>query len=186
MFTGNNVRLRAEKKEDIALLTKIKNEVEVLENLTIYIPYPQGVEAGEYRFNEKIKDKYTKNPAFIIEKHDGTVIGQCGTMHTNWKNSYTIVWIYIGGAENRGCGYGAEALSLLVGYIFKQMNLNRVGLFVFDFNKRAIKSYEKIGFKLEGILRQELYRNGRYNDVYQMSILKSEYFSMSGGESHVL
>lgn len=182
MFTGKNIRLRPERKEDVAKLIAIRNEEEVLENLSMYLPLQGSVERGEYWFNEELKEKHTNDVEFVIEKLDGTIIGMCGTMDTNWKNSYTTVWIFLGGPEQRSKGYGSEALGLLVDYIFNEMNLNRVRLFVFEFNKRAVKSYEKCGFKVEGTLRQELYRKGKYNDVYQMAILKREYDAMRRGE----
>ncbi len=182
LFTGKNVRLRAEAKADVAKLVAIRNEEEVIKNLSTFIPFPGSVDVGEYWFNEHLKERRSNDVHFVIELLDGTVIGACGTMNTNWKNSYTTVYIFIGGAEQRSKGYGSEALGLLVSYIFEEMNLNKVRLFVFGFNKRAVRSYEKVGFKLEGTLRQELYRCGQYNDVYQMSILKREYDQAKRGE----
>lgn len=185
MFVGKNIMLRPIKKDDLVVLNKIRNEQEVLDNLSIYLPYPQALETQEHRFNERIKDKYTNTPSFVISEHNGIPIGQCGTMETNWKNSYTKVWIFLGGKENRNKGFGSEAMKLLITFIFQEMNLNRVMLYVFSFNKRAVKSYEKMGFKLEGTLRQEIFRKGKYHDVYQMSILKSEFDKMFGGDEDV-
>ncbi len=184
MLKGANISLRAVEKEDIPVLSRLRNEEEVLLNLVSKIPYPIPVAAEEESYAEKYKKKHRDNLEFVIEKQDGTVIGKCGTMDTKWMTSETTVYIYIGGAENRCCGYGTEAMRLLVGFIFDQMNLNRVRLYVFAFNQRAVRSYEKIGFRVEGILRQELYRNGRYHDVVQMSILKREYDEMVWGNKH--
>ncbi|MCX7795915.1 MAG: GNAT family N-acetyltransferase [bacterium] len=60
-------------------------------------------------------------------------------------------------------------------YAFEVLNLNRVELTVYDFNKRAIRCYEKTGFTLEGRLRQKIFKNGNYQDVLIMSILKEEW-----------
>jgi RimJ/RimL family protein N-acetyltransferase len=46
---------------------------------------------------------------------------------------------------------------------------------VFDDNPRAIRSYEKVGFTLEGRLRQDVFKNGRYLDVLVMGILRHEW-----------
>lgn len=56
------------------------------------------------------------------------------------------------------------------------MNINKVKLTVFDFNDRAKRCYEKVGFKVEGILKDEVFRNGKYRDVIQMCIFKKDYF----------
>jgi RimJ/RimL family protein N-acetyltransferase len=76
-------------------------------------------------------------------------------------------------------GYGTEAMRLIMKFVFEDLNLNRLGLWVFDFNKRAIKSYKKCGMKVEGIMREGVFRDGKYHDVYFMGILKSEYEEMA-------
>lgn len=180
MFTGNKVRLRECRKEDIEALSEIENEEEVIINLTTRVPSPAPMQVKQGWFEDYTK-KYSDNfVQFTIEKLDGTVIGKCGTGHIDWKNACVTVWIFIGKAENRGMGYGSEALSLFVNFIFQEMNMNRVQLFVFGFNERAVTSYKKVGFIVEGIQKNELYRNGKYNDVYIMSILKREHDAAKG------
>ena len=78
-----------------------------------------------------------------------------------------------------GKGIGKAALSLILEYAFSELNLHRVFLNVFSFNKRAIKLYEKMGFMHEGVLRQAFYRAGDWHDIVIMSILKNEYLSVS-------
>jgi len=56
--------------------------------------------------------------------------------------------------------------------------LRKIKLYVFSFNKRAIRSYEKCGFKTEATLKEELYRDGQYQDVYIMSIFKKDFESL--------
>jgi RimJ/RimL family protein N-acetyltransferase len=72
-------------------------------------------------------------------------------------------------------GYGTEAMQLMVDYGFKILNLHRISLGVYAFNPRAIRVYEKIGFKQEGILRDALYWDGKYVDGITMSILAHEW-----------
>ncbi len=72
-------------------------------------------------------------------------------------------------------GYGTEAMRLMVDYGFKTLNLHRIELGVYAFNPRAIRVYEKIGFKQEGILRDALYWDGEYVDEITMSILAHEW-----------
>ncbi|WP_371413714.1 GNAT family N-acetyltransferase [Virgibacillus sp. Bac330] len=63
----------------------------------------------------------------------------------------------------------------IINYGFEQLNLHRIELEVFDFNTRARKSYEKLGFKQEGIRREVLFYDGEYHHAIMMSILKDEY-----------
>jgi RimJ/RimL family protein N-acetyltransferase len=62
-------------------------------------------------------------------------------------------------------------------FAFRELNLHRVELEVFEFNPRAAHCYEKAGFQHEGIRRQALFRNGRYHDAHQMAILQEEFLS---------
>lgn len=175
MLVGKNIRLREFRKEDVELISNLGKEEEVQINLTTKVPAPMPLGVDQRWYEEYIKEYNEDFTQFVIEKLDRTVIGKCGTGGVDWKNACTTVWIFIGNPENRGKGYGTEALSLLVDFIFQEMNMNRIQLLVFDFNKRAIGSYEKVGFVLEGIYKQELFRLGQYQNVYQMSILKREY-----------
>jgi len=57
------------------------------------------------------------------------------------------------------------------------MNLHRVFLYVYDFNERGIRCYEKVGFQHEGRLRQSRFTAGRYVDDLVMSILREEWLT---------
>ena len=94
----------------------------------------------------------------------------------NWCKVYVKgeVGLFIGEEENRSKGYGTEALSLHVEYGFNYLNLKNIMLKVFSFNKRAIKSYEKIGFKVFGKRTEDYYLNGKWYDEYFMEILRKE------------
>lgn len=68
-------------------------------------------------------------------------------MDISYKNRIGTVGIFIGDENNRSNGYGTEALKLLLDYGFNYLNLNNIMLAVKSFNERAIKCYEKVGFK---------------------------------------
>jgi len=72
-------------------------------------------------------------------------------------------------------GYGTDALSVLVDFCFNEMNLHKVYLYVFSYNERAIHTYEKIGFKVDATLRDNIFKDGKYQDELVMSILRSEW-----------
>ena len=186
MFTGKKIRLREVRKEDADIINKLGNEEEVFINLSTRLPMPRPLQVEESWHSEYIKEYGDDFVQFVIEKLDGTVIGKCGTGHIDWKNACVTIWIFIGKDENRSKGYGSEALSLFINFIFTEMNMNRVQLYVFGFNERAVTSYKKVGFVVEGVQKKELFRNGRYNDVYIMSILKREYDAAKGGDADAI
>lgn len=177
MYTGKKVRLRAYEKEDVIYAWKYINDEEIKRLLMPGIPYPLTFEEEEKWFQQQSAFKDTYN--FAIETLDeGKYIGGCGINHLDWKNSVATVGIFIGDKDYLSKGYGTDAMYTLVGFIFNQMNINKVKLNVYSFNERAIKSYKKCGFKIEGTLRQEIFRDGKYHDEYVMGILREEFLNL--------
>jgi diamine N-acetyltransferase len=72
-------------------------------------------------------------------------------------------------------GYGTEATRLMVRYAFDTLNLNRVWLHVYEDNEHALHVYPKVGFRIEGRLRQSFFRDGRYWDTLVMAVLREEW-----------
>lgn len=177
MYIGNKVKLRAYKKDDIKLAYEYINDYEVKRLLVTNIPYPMIYEQEEKWYESLIKmdDEYN----FAIECLDnGKYIGGCGIKSVDWLSRKLVVGIFIGDKKYWGKGYGTDAMKILVKFIFEQMNINKIKLNVFSFNKRAKKCYEKCGFKVEGILKEELFRDGKYYDEYIMSILLKDWEAM--------
>lgn len=175
MFKGQKVLLRQYREDDLNKLWEIMNEEEFKRNVVTGIPYPVTLSDVEedYKKISAYKDTYD----FAIESIDeGKYIGECGIKKVDWKNRKTEIYIFLGN-EYVGKGYGTDAIQVLLRFIFEQMNLNKVKLTVFSFNTRAIKCYEKCGFKIEGKLRDELYKDGNYQDLIIMGILKEEFYS---------
>jgi RimJ/RimL family protein N-acetyltransferase len=95
--------------------------------------------------------------------------------------------IQIGEREYWGKGYGTDALRVLLRYAFDELNLARVSLSVLEGNVRAMRSYEKCGFKYEGRERQAwAYEGRRWDEVY-MGLLREEWEAMNNdqGERHL-
>ncbi|WP_019421288.1 GNAT family N-acetyltransferase [Paenibacillus sp. OSY-SE] len=105
------------------------------------------------------------------------VIGDIELQDIDGINRSANIRIAIGGSAHQGKGYGSEAIGLLLEYAFGTLQLHRIELNVFAFNKRAIHVYEKAGFKREGVQRDALYYDHKYHDSIIMSILEDEYRS---------
>lgn len=70
-----------------------------------------------------------------------------------------------------GKGYGSEATKAVVDYGLQVVGLHRISLEVVDFNTRAQRVYEKVGFHSEGLLRDAWYWDGEWSDVVVMAIV---------------
>lgn len=177
LFKGELVNLRAFTEADIKPSVDFMNDMEVVLNLDDDAPMPQSYETQKEWFEENLKNKDNYKDFFwAIETKEGKYIGGCGVNHLDAKNRVVEVGIFIGDREYLGKGYGTDAMKILLKYLFEEYNINKVKLMVFDYNKRAIRSYEKCGFKTEAILRESVYRYGKYHNEISMAILKEEYF----------
>ena len=120
--------------------------------------------------------------AYAIHVRDGDrLIGVTTFSALDVDNGSALFHITIGEPDAWGRGYGTEAASLMIGHAFRGLGLHRVALSVFSFNTRAIRSYEKVGFQIEGRLRDAIWRDGRYWDEVQMGVLQSDWVALSDG-----
>jgi len=113
----------------------------------------------------------------IVELETDKLIGNVGFPAIDQINRKATVGIFIGDKEYWNDGYGGEALSLLLDFGFNVLNLNSINLTVLEFNKPAIRCYEKIGFKEAGRLREAVIAGGQKFAEIKMDILAREFES---------
>lgn len=117
-----------------------------------------------------------QNIAFAIRTlADDQLIGFVDLDGLNWAHGDSFVGIGIGDRAYWGRGYGTDAMRVLVRYAFAELNLHRLSLNVFSYNRRAIRSYEKAGFVVEGRQRQAFRRDGQYHDLIFMGVLREDW-----------
>ncbi len=113
--------------------------------------------------------------AMIRTLEEDRYIGFLAFFETFWNHGDAWVAIGLGEAEFWGKGYGSEAMHLALRYAFNELNFHRVTLGVFEYNQRAIRSYQKVGFVEEGRIRGEFLRQGKRWDMIFMGILREEW-----------
>lgn len=131
--------------------------------------------SGVQTWFENISTDNSRIDLIICLQENNQPVGEMAMLDIDHQNRHAIVRISLFDREFWGNGYGTEAMALLLNFGFEILNLHRVGLDVYSFNKRAIKSYEKLGFKREGIIRDELFYDREYHDSIIMGVLKSEF-----------
>ncbi len=127
-------------------------------------------------------DEILSNPGtnlryFAIEPLNaaGQFAGACSLQQIDMRNRHAELGVWMSSREQRGQGYGAEAVRLLLNYAFDVIRLDKVYLGAYDFNEGGLRAYERVGFRYEGRLQNMLHYEGRYWDEWPMRILRSEW-----------
>src|SRR5271156_3605857 len=178
---GKIVRLRGYEKGDVDAIMKWINDEEITDLLGgDMLVYPIS-SITEEKFIEAAAGPSDTQKNFAIETlAERKYIGGISFNVIDWRNRSAVVGIVIGDKSLWGKGYGTDAMRVLLRLAFDKMNLHRVYLRVYAFNERAIASYEKCGFRREGVLREQRYHDGKYHDAIVMGLLESEYRAMRG------
>ena len=139
-------------------IKKLSQDISILENLSETRLYPPNMPSSM---------------VFRIE-HEDTLIGEIGFRTIKWFNRKAEISLFIT-PEYQGKGHGKQALLMLMKFAFKKMNMYRLEAEVIDNNDRAKSLVEKLGFVLEGRLRDAKYNDGNYYDILRYGMLISEY-----------
>jgi RimJ/RimL family protein N-acetyltransferase len=123
------------------------------------------------------EDDLTSCSFAIRTLDDNRLIGFIGLEGDLFPHGEAFVGIGIGVRESWGKGYGTDAMKIILHFAFQELNLRRVSLDTFEYNPRAIHSYEKVGFVHEGRVRDFLNREGKRWDLIFMGILEEEWLS---------
>lgn len=111
----------------------------------------------------------------ILPTGEKQIIGVISLNTIDFLNRRAEISIIIGEKKFLGRGLGTEAIKLLLGHAFGRLNLHKVGLGVLSGHTAAIRSYEKAGFVIEGILKDEVLLDGQYHDVTRMGVLAEDF-----------
>jgi RimJ/RimL family protein N-acetyltransferase len=189
MLLGQHIRLRPIEKDDLPHFVKWLADEETRSYISLHLPFSQMQEERWYDENLNAREEQ----AWAIDAQPQTLgmgpwehLGSCGLFKINWRSRHAEAGILIGAREFWGRGYGTDALHTLIQWGFYTLNLNRIYLRVYEDNRRAIRSYQKLGFVEEGRLRQDDYRNGVYRDTLLMSVLHQEWDDQLAAQSAAL
>lgn len=177
VMEGRRVRLRRHRPENLAQVLRWYRDPE-LARLTRYQVRAMSTEEIERFFQNRLLAPDSVAYA-IHERATDRLIGLTTFSALDADNGSALFHITIGERDAWGRGFGTETAKLMLGHAFKRLGLHRVGLSVFAFNERAIRSYEKAGFVIEGRFRDAIMRDGRYWDEIQMGALAEEWMNQS-------
>jgi RimJ/RimL family protein N-acetyltransferase len=174
LLRGQRIRLNALGKADIPVLASWEEDLVFLRlyNSNVARPRSEAMLAERIEGMGKAQDEIVLAIRLL---EDNKLIGMLGFHGIEWANQVAWLSIAIGDPGYWGQGYGYEVMQLALAYAFHELNLYRLNLTVFSYNSRAIKLYEKCGFKREGIFREYLQRDGQRYDMVLYGLLRQEW-----------
>ena len=166
--------LRPAERKDIRAFLDWLADADVGEGLANRAPWSH---IAEERWFEDLQPRQGQSiwHFVICLRHEHLPIGFAALHEVDLHNGAAELGIGIGERSEWDMGYGTEAMEVLLDFGFGELRLERVYLHVFDFNARAMRVYERVGFTLEGTEREAYYRHGRYHDMHLMGILRDEW-----------
>jgi len=181
VLIGKRVYLRPLAKEDLVHLRKWSQDAEIRALIGEAAPMSR---ADSESFLRKVYDDSSREWFVVVIRKSDQVIGEAGLLRMDPAWRATDVSVIIGEKEEWGKGYGTETIHLLLDYAFRHLNFHRVAIGVVGFNERAIRFWERVGFRKEGVHRDEYYYDGKYYSFVMMSILEDEFRELHAGDDH--
>jgi RimJ/RimL family protein N-acetyltransferase len=181
LIKGKKVELRPVSLDDFKKTYEWRNDEEFAKlgsgsYLFSYSHVPLEALEEDYEKHIKKQDKREAGDFSIYTlEEEPKYIGFICYRQVNIVSRRCVVGIGIGVKEYWNNGFGTDAMKALVHYLYYTMNLNRIQLDTWSGNERAIRSYEKLGFVIEGRLRNDAFIDGKYYDTIIMGLLKKEF-----------
>lgn len=178
LFEGQLIRFAPPDAErDAEIVSKWTHDLDYLRLLSTEVARPLSPFQIKKQYEEMDKDA-EKHNAFnfaIRLKEDDRLIGFARLFRIEWTHATGSLQIGFGDRNDRGKGYGTEALHMLLRYAFDELNLYRLSATTAEYNTGAIRFFERVGFVVEVRRRQAILRDGKRWDVVLLGLLRDEW-----------
>lgn len=181
------IRLETFKKEDFdQLIEWIDNERLLTNWAGALFSFPLTHDSMEWYIQDT--NDMANSDTFVfkaVETETGKTVGHVSLGSISWKNkSARVSRVLVGNTEMRGRGICQGMINAILKLGFEGLELHKVTLGVYDFNKSAIRCYEKCGFKTEGIIRDTyLYNGEEWWTLVEMGILEDEWRELNSNKA---
>lgn len=165
--------LRLFEKNDAETVKELCNNINIYKT-TLYIPYPYTInDALVWMENHKKNFDEDRMYEFAItDKESGDLLGAISLSNNKrFNNGEIAYWI---GEKYWNRGYGTEAAKALVDFAFEEKKLHKVFARYFKSNPASGKIMKKIGMKQEGLLREQVKKDGKYEDLFYFGIINPQ------------
>ena len=178
LFESHRLRLApSDAERDADTISRWSHDLDYLRLLSADVARPLSPFQVKKQYEEWDKDA-EKHPAFnfaVRLKADDRLLGFARLYRIEWTHGTASLQIGLGDRNDRGQGYGTEALGLLLRYAFNELNLYRLSAATVEYNPGAIRFLERAGFVVEVRRRQAVQRDGKRWDAVMLGLLRDEW-----------
>src|SRR5919106_1416286 len=179
LFEGQDIRFGPiDHEKDAEVESKWTHDSEFMRLMETNPARPMSVAMVKKQYEKLEKQNEEEKNLYyftIRAKADDRLIGRASIQWIEWTNGNGFLRLGIGAAEDRGKGYGTQALRMLLRFAFAELNLFRVSAIVAEYNEGAIALVQKFGFTQEVCRRSALERDARRWDLYVFGLLRDEW-----------
>ncbi len=165
---GVGIYLRLMTREDTDLIVAWRNSDDVRKNFIYQEPFTR---QGHEDWIRNMVEKGKVVQAIICDLASDRPLGSVYIRDIDRQHNKAEYGIFIGEAHARGRGIGTAAAKLMLWYCFAEEKLHRIYLRALAGNERAIRSYEKAGFRKEACLKDDVRIDGKYCDIIWMAAI---------------
>lgn len=177
MYSSKKIHLRAFTESDARYILEMKMDFTGLK-AACGRPYPTNDNNEKEWISKMYPTGFPLNIYFVVEENETQqFIGYCSAMNINYINSNAHVGFFFH-KNGRGKGYFKEASILFYGYLFNEINLHKVYSHLLIYNEISTQTNQKIGFKIEGIMKEHIFQNGTYQDAYMIGLTAKDFFQV--------
>lgn len=151
------------------------NDAEVTNNLAMYLPVSEG---DEKEWIANLRAQKNTVISLAITTKEGRHIGNAGIHGINWKDSVAETGTVIGEKNFRGKGIGTEVKMLILNYAFNSLNLRKICSRALAFNFANQRFNEKCGYRKEGTLKRQTFKNGEYVDQVLLAVFREDWLPL--------
>lgn len=129
----------------------------------------------ELAYVRQVIESKTDEVFSIFETTTGRYAGQVGLHQIHWRSRVGRLGLMIASKEQMGRGLGSASLARVLDQAFGAMDLHKTWLMVFEHNTRSRRTYERLGFQVEGVLREEYFHEAGWHNMVRLSLLQREW-----------
>ena len=169
---GQNIFLRALEPEDLDFIYRIENNEDIWHLSHAQTPYSRFL-IKQYLENAHQDIYEAKQLRLVISNYKDAALGLIDIFDFDFKNRRAGIGIVIDQEENRGKGFGREALELLLNYCFSKLEIHQLYCNVAEDNKTSLRLFEVVGFEKVGLKKDWNFTNGGFKNEYLLQLINN-------------